>query len=293
MARNDSSIAGSKDWLVKLDKTIGKLGRAGFEDNLFDLVNTAVGVDHCAVFRNHTDGTTTHLFTKSKLSDDLCQSLAKAYTESFHTRDPHLAPLSASLSAAPSTKEGNETRVTLLPHRPTTAYDAAYKAQFFTETGLIDKVSSLLQTRQYNIYCSFYRVKRSGRFNQKELDDLSRILPILTNLIFQHARLSGQTESHPDPILKQLPLRRPSEAMSPLLDSENAVFSQLTDRERDVSIRILQGYSSEAISLDLKVALSTIHTYRKRAYRKLGISSQNELFSLYLEYIPMRAPAVD
>ncbi len=283
MPDNSTSIAGSDDWLAKLNRTICKLGRAEFEDSLFDLVNAVVQVDHCAVFINNIDGTTAHLSTKSKLDEDICRSLAKAYTERFHVRDPKLGAIGQAVGKT------DETRITLLPHTPATAYDAGYKARFFTDTGLIDKVSSLLQTRQYTIYCSFYRLSDTGRFESWEFEALSRILPILTNLIFKHARLSGlgEGEIKPDPIVTQVPLTRSSDASANLLDVKNAVFAKLTDRERQVCIRILQGFTSEAISLDLKVAISTIHTYRKRAYTKLGISSQNELFSLYLEFVPI------
>lgn len=272
----EQNITGSEDWINRLSEAIGTLGRDDFEDRLFALVNGAVRVDHCAVFINNRDGTTAHLFTKSMLDADTCQTLTKAYTERFHARDPHLS--------TPTT----EAEVTLLPHTPTSAYDAEYQARFFHDTGLIDKMSSLLRSRNYTIYCSFYRLKDSGCFAAAECEALSRILPLLTNLIFKHARLKGlaKKEDQPDQIITQVPLSRSPDAMANLLDAKSAVFGRLTDRERQVCAHILQGYSSEAISLELKVAMSTIHTYRKRAYAKLGISSQNELFSLCLELIP-------
>ena len=281
MPGDSSFIAGTNDWLIKLNKALCDLGRYEFEDSLFDLVNGIVGVDHCTVFIRKYDGTTVHLFTKSKLDKKTCQSLAKAYIEDFYGRDPNLLPLAQ--------KDGQAARITLLPHRLPTAYDDAYQARFFTNTGLIDKVSSLLQASSYNIYCSFYRLKGSGMFRETELDELSRILPVLTNLVFKHARLAGlkESENQPETIVTQVPLTRSSDAFANLLDDKNAIFAKLTDRERQVCRRILQGYTSEAISLDLKVAISTIHTYRKRAYAKLGISSQNELFSLYLEFVPI------
>jgi DNA-binding CsgD family transcriptional regulator len=44
----------------------------------------------------------------------------------------------------------------------------------------------------------------------------------------------------------------------------------------------LLGFSSEAISQALGISLHSTLTYRKRAYERLGISSQNELFSIVL-----------
>jgi DNA-binding CsgD family transcriptional regulator len=54
----------------------------------------------------------------------------------------------------------------------------------------------------------------------------------------------------------------------------------LSPRERDVIELVLQGFASAAISTLLQVTLETVKTHRKRAYRKLHISSQAELFAL-------------
>jgi DNA-binding CsgD family transcriptional regulator len=45
---------------------------------------------------------------------------------------------------------------------------------------------------------------------------------------------------------------------------------------------ILQGLSSEAIAGRLAISLNSVLTYRRRAYQRLGITSQNELFSLVM-----------
>jgi LuxR family transcriptional regulator, activator of tox operons len=45
---------------------------------------------------------------------------------------------------------------------------------------------------------------------------------------------------------------------------------------------IARGMTSEGIGLQLKIGLNTVHAYRKRAYMRLNISSQNELMRLIL-----------
>jgi len=61
-----------------------------------------------------------------------------------------------------------------------------------------------------------------------------------------------------------------------------APFDCLTRRERQVCERIMLGYTTTGIGLDLDIAPTSVATYRKRAYAKLSISSQNELFALCL-----------
>ena len=51
----------------------------------------------------------------------------------------------------------------------------------------------------------------------------------------------------------------------------------LTQRERQVCALSALGLTSEGISLKLDIGINTVLTYRKRAYRRLAISSLNEL----------------
>lgn len=52
----------------------------------------------------------------------------------------------------------------------------------------------------------------------------------------------------------------------------------LTERERNVCALALAGVSIEGSAYELGIKKSSIITYRKRAYARLGISSLNELF---------------
>lgn len=57
---------------------------------------------------------------------------------------------------------------------------------------------------------------------------------------------------------------------------------QLSPREVEVCIRIMLGITSEGIGIDLGISRNTVLTYRKRAYARLNISSQNQLFRLVM-----------
>ncbi|MFT5006550.1 MAG: DNA-binding CsgD family transcriptional regulator [Paracoccaceae bacterium] len=59
----------------------------------------------------------------------------------------------------------------------------------------------------------------------------------------------------------------------------------LTNREMQVVQLILVGHSSRSISLQLGVSISTIKSHRRNIYGKLQISSQAELFSLFLLHL--------
>jgi len=58
---------------------------------------------------------------------------------------------------------------------------------------------------------------------------------------------------------------------------------RLTDREREVLTRILDGVTVNRIAEDLKLRPTTVATYRLRAYEKLGVTSRQELFAAILK----------
>jgi DNA-binding CsgD family transcriptional regulator len=59
----------------------------------------------------------------------------------------------------------------------------------------------------------------------------------------------------------------------------------LTAREREITQLIVIGHSSSSIALNLNISVPTVKTHRRNIYRKLQISSQAELFSLFLLHL--------
>jgi DNA-binding CsgD family transcriptional regulator len=65
----------------------------------------------------------------------------------------------------------------------------------------------------------------------------------------------------------------------------------LTRREAEVVSRILTGMRTEAIAEDLKIKAATVITFRKRAYAKLGVARQAELFARCVQVFSDLQPA--
>ena len=57
----------------------------------------------------------------------------------------------------------------------------------------------------------------------------------------------------------------------------------LTLREMDVSRLMLGGYSSKGIAQKLAISVETVKAHKKHIYSKLGINSQSQLFSVFLQ----------
>ena len=260
---------GSPEWLAALTGLVQSLGRHAFEQDLMTLLNQILPIDHCVVFTYSRDGVG-HLFTHGKMADEVAQSLADDYVNRFHERDPMFARLSDTADA------GCEHPVALNLRAD---YDPAYRSHFFDRADLIDKASTVGRLEDGGVLCNFYRMGASGPYSQREWERLEQVLPLVTGLISAHYQLVGQALQHVDAGTRT---SRTRSLVHTIIGKRVRPFDRLTLREREVCERILLGYTSIGIGLDLNIAPSSVLTYRKRAYQKLGISSQNELFSLCL-----------
>jgi DNA-binding CsgD family transcriptional regulator len=148
------------------------------------------------------------------------------------------------------------------------AYDPAYLNHFFDRNDLVDKASTIGRIEHGAVLCNFYRMRDSGRYSPDDRRRLERVLPLVTALISAHYQIVGG--------------QRTRSLVHTIVGKRQPPFDRLTPREREVCERILLGYTSIGIGLDLHIALSSVLTYRKRAYAKLDISSQNQLFALCL-----------
>lgn len=121
------------------------------------------------------------------------------------------------------------------------------------------------------------RTRGNHPFEPGELDRMRALESIVTAALRLHwktwaeARVESETSEESDP------LRAEVEAA---LD----VFGDrvLTPREAQVVQLLLRGHSTRAAAERLGIAMATTALHRKRAYAKLGVSSQAELFYTFI-----------
>lgn len=113
---------------------------------------------------------------------------------------------------------------------------------------------------------SFYADRRSAGFSEAQRAQTAVWSELLLALIVKHDRLiEGREREGPACALRERLLQ---------------AAPDLSDREAEVCALIARGCTSEAIGLQLGISINTVKTYRKRAYGRLGISTQNELLRL-------------
>jgi len=64
---------------------------------------------------------------------------------------------------------------------------------------------------------------------------------------------------------------------------ENFGDSKLTGRERQITQLLLRGHSAKSVARELRIAPGTVMVHKRNLFAKLGITSQYELFSLFIK----------
>jgi DNA-binding CsgD family transcriptional regulator len=243
------------------EQAVLHVGRSAFPDALMAHLRRVAAVDHCMVFAFANDRDAQCLLTAGDIA--IGDDLGAAYAGHFHANDPNKEVIF---------KRTRDADAVLMPFVARRMYRRDYRKLFFDDSGIVDKFATALWHEGICIYANFYRLEAGGRYTDRQVDALHRASPKVVAAITRHCQLVLETQS-----------RRRSDGRGLLADAfAKPPLQALTSRERDVCTRILLGLSSEAIAGELGVSLNSVLTYRRRAYQRLGITSQNELFSLVM-----------
>ncbi len=252
--------------LCALSDAVAAIGRPRFDDALLAAVARLIPVDHCTILCYSQAAGLKQVGGSSLQDRATVLSLGRDYVAGLHMFDPNFAELSRISSSR---------KVIFRRHDPARVAMQDYLRRFYTTVGIVDKVSYIWRTSDMAFYLNFYRSRRAGTFTGGEVELLSAITPLLTSIVRQHcAHYIVQSDINAG---RTLPF---VERLVELADET------LSTRELAVCCRIVLGYQTDGIAADLGVRPSTVITLRKRAYQKLGIASQAELFALCLRNLP-------
>lgn len=232
------------------------IGRSDFPKVLIDTLRRHADVGHCMVFALSRAGAARCLLDAGNIP--IGGDLGAAYAGQFHESDPNRDALFEGEGSAPI----------MLPAFAPRMYGARYRKIFFQDSNIVDKCATAIWTGGTCFYVNFYRITSQGRFSAAQRDRIQAIAPAIAASVARHFQC-GVT----------------SDQTLAALFATCAPLAGLTPREQEVCRRILAGFSSEAISQALGISLHSTLTYRKRAYERLGISSQNELFAIVLRLL--------
>ena len=252
------------DFASEITPAVLAIGRPAFPHVLISALRRVADVGHCMVFSFASERSTACLLDAGNIPTG--GDLGVAYSEHFHQSDPNRDAIFGG--------HGEATPI-LLPTFARRMYSDSYRKVFFEDSDIVDKFAAAIWVEDTCFYVNFYRITSQGRFTREQIQRLLAVAPAVSAAVARHFQLDGAADGDPMDRLKSL-------------FATGEQLSALTGREKEVCLRILSGYSSEAIAADLGISLHSALTYRKRAYDRLGISSQNELFGIVLRLMGSR-----
>ncbi len=149
-----------------------------------------------------------------------------------------------------------------------------YYRRYYKNIELQDEMAIFtdLQNGRF-LFFSIGRRAAEMRFRRRDLAAINRDLPLLAALCRQHF---GDSSYSQESLSADVGEGRLQYAL------ERFGETALTPREHEVAVCILKGHSSKSLAREIDISPETVKIHRRNIYRKLGISSQSELFLRFL-----------
>lgn len=250
--------------------TIGKpaMPDAGFGDTFRQMMAALVRFDYVVVFAYRGKERPIDLYSTFDREEHVV--FVTLYQAGPYLLDPFY-------HTARERREGVFRMRELAPDR---FFSSEYYRTYYVQTGLAEEIGFFVPVDgDITVVLSLMRQEKTGAFPPAEFATLKKAEPLVASMVKHYwARLAPRFDA-------QLAARGKSRRKSEIVPRADTVWSDLnlTGRETAIVELVLQGHSSESIGLKLNISTGTVKVHRRNVYRKLGISSQTQLLSLYLK----------
>lgn len=171
---------------------------------------------------------------------------------------------------------------------PDQFYESEYYKRHYSRTRIVDEIGFFMGLRDgVTAVHSVARIEGKPRFSKEEYARLADAAAVPNALgtahwnTAEHAIVFNDASNGASRFQETDPVETALKAVG---------LGTLTDRQSEIIALLLKGHSSESIALQLDISVGTVKNHRKNIYAKLGISSQTELFSIFLECLRAIVP---
>jgi DNA-binding CsgD family transcriptional regulator len=154
---------------------------------------------------------------------------------------------------------------------PDRFYQGEYYRNYYAQTGLAEEIGYLIRVNEQLVLVASL-MRKEKRFSNAELRALKRVWPFVDAACRKNWQDLALQEGERSHVMEE----RVEDAFHSIGEGI------LTPRERQVVELTLRGYSADAIGKKLGISSGTVRIHRRNIYSKLRISSQGELFSLFI-----------
>lgn len=242
----------------EISQMVKHLGTQGFDQSFFGFMDEVVPIAQCTIFQLPTHGKPRVVMAhgQSTLFDRTAKSLAHDYVNGLMSDDPHVPAYHHSCST------------TWQLFEPQTIKNDHYRSKFYEQPRLSSELTLPIPYPDGVLIASLYRSISQGSFTSSDILHINEVRNVCSAFIERHVQ--SLRLDFTDSLEKRNERFRRIHRI--LLDCK------LSPREAEICTLILMGHTTCGIGLELNISENTVGTHRKRAYAKLGIATQNELF---------------
>lgn len=241
-----------------LPEVIETVGRPEYVNSLLGLARQFTRAEHISAFLSTPTGQPRIVLAARVESNDLAQSIAQRYLSRFWGLDPANEIM---------IDDNDGTHSWAVRLRASDIPNVTYRSECYYSVGLVERFSLVQKRAGRTLRMNFY-LGRKESFGEGVIKNLMESAPLLMASLWRHHDATTSVEGSS----MACTFRQRLQKVAPTLSS----------RELDVCALVATGVTSEGISLELGVGVNTVLTYRKRAYSRLHISSQNELMRMLM-----------
>jgi DNA-binding CsgD family transcriptional regulator len=247
------------EWIAHAGRIVENIGSAEFAPSLADGLRAIASYDFTVIFGYVGSARPLDLY------DDFPPERRRLHVEEYQ-EGPYL--LDPFFLASLNLKTPGLWRLREIA--PDRFYQGEYYRSYYAQTGLAEEIGYLIKVnREVTLVVSLMR--REKRFSTAEVRALKQVWPIVDASCRKNWQSIVLTEHQSVDIAERI-----------ARTFQHIGEGVLTARERQVVELTLRGHSAEATGKILSISSGTVRIHRRNIYTKLRISSQGELFSMFI-----------
>jgi DNA-binding CsgD family transcriptional regulator len=250
-------------WNRDISRAIATLGSEEFFATLIEAIQDQVSFDYPQVWLFHRELPPRVLY--HEIPDHAYASQVDQYMEGPYSEDPFYR----TSMEHPRSKLYRMSRITLGKLEQSNYYRG-----YYGDTGTVDEAAYIAKLQGGSVInLDMMRLPQHGEFSEKEYETLYLLAEPVSELLKCHSEHDNFAVNN---------LIQPG--IDHQIDLAFRTFGEslLSPREKGVLELMLRGYGTDVSAQRLGIAVETVRRHRKSIYRKLDVSSQTDLFSLFI-----------
>ncbi|MDI5920429.1 helix-turn-helix transcriptional regulator [Halomonas sp. LR5S13] len=260
------ATADSQAWHQRLAQLIRNAGSSSFPSLLEQALNELAGFD--TILINTYKGQHRPLLIHDNYPPERREQGIERYLSEAYLLDPFFMAVHDGLD-----RSAHRLRE-LAPDR---FENSDYFHHYYRALGLTDEVGLFARVDGDVVMVVSLGFRGDGaRVTRRVMLALRHVTPVIDALLSEYWKWQGHS------FQASLEEREPVEAAFESFGQE-----ALTQREREIVRYLLAGHSTKSAARELDISDGTVRVHRKHIYQRLNISSQSQLFRLFLDHVAL------